>query len=440
MDTENFMSVPDLSTSKNTDAAAAAAAPASAASATPSVPAPAVSAAAQVAGSSNWLSTAARITGNVLGGTVGLLNSIPVVNWVSKPVSSGLDSFGETKTAVSPGLSMSDSGDLFTEDEAKAVFSLANRTVAPRTRLTMRAFPEKISVSSQEDAAKLARDFDATHTRLARESAGGNFGPNFTVDLSEANKARGAFNEAVAEFSAADDAGRALMAPRMSSLADDVVTAYMRVSNASPVPDPQAAALESNLRAISDMANGINTFPNGDPDSPQMNAHRQQAASFKTFVSGAKSELDRIDKIEDPGEKQRALQAFSEDVAFNRARMEKLVEQTNTFKFQTFRSGYKRYRQTGEEVGVDWEFVSGVVGLVSPIVLAGLSYYQSEKTAKRQHAWDIEDREDAQAFYASENALSRASSEAIAATESSSGSGSVGASSTHSLGGSIRSA
>ena len=175
--------------------------------------------------------------------------------------------------------------------------------------------------------------------------------------------------------------------------------------------------------------------------SPVLRKYNSSAAAYDREAVQVLADLDGLAGITDPAQKEAAAGVLAQRLkSLNDAKIS-LDEEYGMLSNKEFTKGWKKYNWLGEDLGVDWTAVTGMMSVLSPLAIAGISYYQAEKTAKRAHKWAVEDREDTQAFTAEENAATRASNEAMAAMESEDdSSGSVGASSAGSIGGSIASA
>lgn len=211
------------------------------------------------------------------------------------------------------------------------------------------------------------------------------------------------------------------------------------------VPGVSAGAveLEQNLGiTVGDLSAGRNARKlAGTFASPEKDFHNVSVSRLDADTSAALDRLKEIKSITDPGARDKAMLRLASEFRAINERRHSLSDQFVLLKDKQHTEGLFRFNGMGEKLGVDWTAVTGIMSLLSPIALAGLSYYQAEKNAKRSHEWAVEDREDEQAFTASENAATRASNEAMAAMESEDdSSGSVGASSAGSIGGSIASA
>ena len=413
--------------------------------------APAAAAAAPVTSSASSLSRVLSGLGSLVSGVVGLGGSLPVVGgaldktgeFLGRAVSFG--KYSPDTSAATPVAAAGYGNDLFTDVQRESFReTLLSRQDERKQAVEGASFspggsaPKLESAGSKLEFVSQYRSYlddleaSALDWKTSSSNANVDFGPSGAQVASDLD-------------SAIFDARNALdvYASGKKTSADleklyRVLSRTERAKGSLGVIRPKLSAEEvqgiADLEEILGVVDGktdLGRLYAGGKKNPAADKNNAETARLAAEINDYFKQFE--DKTVEPG----VLLKRAHELA---TKSRSLSSQYSMLRMNTYTRGFRLFQWDGTDLGFDSGAVLEQLKVVSPILLAGLSYYQEEKKAKRQHAWDIEDREDAQAFYASENALNRASSEAIAATESSSGSGSVGASSTHSLGGSIRSA
>ena len=410
-------------------------------------------------GLSSALSTIGNTVSSVVGGVGDLLGYVPVVGGF---LDSGVDalgnvagsllSLGQMKTPAAAATSMSSSKavatDLpvlsagYTKEENSSFVESASRVLRiSETRPEQKA---PVALPSPDDYATIdeynGAVFSMAKTQTPHLYSQASVATRDPTTLLKSRDAKSELNEI---FARVGDG-----VPSQDDV-DAVIERFSSLSQTAAVGDAPTPALLDVERTVAALAKmsaatgkiGLFVAPGLVEQNSRAAEHNGQAALVDAQTEDFFRRYEAAKTVAIETGNTANLEYMASESRELLAARQKIFGDYQRLKTNKYTNGFDLFSWDGTRQGKDWNKVGELFKLLSPLALAALSYYQEEKTAKRAHKWAVEDREDTQAFTAEENAATRASNEAMAAMESEDdSSGSVGASSAGSIGGSIASA